>query len=78
MNTRAIKTIEMPQEIFKSMLKTYQMWEEFSDEFEDFAFSSDKDFLTKMGKARKEHLKGKTHSLRDLKDEFNSPKILPF
>lgn len=70
MNTKAIRTIQMPQEILKSMLKAYQMWEEFSNEFEDFAFSQDEDFLTKMRKARREHLKRKTRPLGDLRDEL--------
>lgn len=70
MNTKVIRTIEVPQEIFRSMLKAYQTWEEFSDEFEDFAFSTNEDFLGKMRKAREEHLKGKTRSLGSLKDEL--------
>lgn len=70
MNTKAIRTIAVPQEIFRSMLKAYQTWEEFSDDFEDFAFSTNEDFLRKMRKARREHLKRKTRPLGNLKDEL--------
>ncbi len=70
MNTKVIRTIEMPQEIFKSMVKVYQTWEDFSDDFEDFALSIDEDFLEKMRRSKKEHLKGRTRSLGNLKEEL--------
>ena len=52
------------------MLEAYKKWEEFRDELEDFAFSGDTPFIKKMRKARKEHVKGKTRSLAELKREL--------
>lgn len=64
------KTIEVPQRVFDSMIESYQKWEEFRDEFEDFAFSVDREFIKKMRKARNEHLKGQTRSLAELRREL--------
>jgi len=52
------------------MIEAQRKWEEFSDELEDFLLSSDKQFIKKMEKARKEHLKGKIRDLQGLKQEL--------
>ncbi len=59
----------MPKEVLNSMMKAYYAWGEFLDEFEDYILSSDKDILSKIGKARKEHKEGKTKNLQQLKKE---------
>lgn len=73
------RTIEVPQRMLISMVKAYQKWEEFSDEFEDFAFSSDEQFIKNVRKARKEHLKGKTRALKLIKAEIRQshPNYVP-
>lgn len=62
-----IKTVEVPKRVVDSMLEAYDKWEEFRDELEDFALASDPEFIKKMRKARREHVKGRTHSLAELK-----------
>lgn len=52
------------------MAQVYQKVEEFYDEFEDFAFSSDLKFIKKMRKAKREHFAGKTRALAELKSEL--------
>jgi len=69
-NSKQLKTISVPQKLFECMFEAYRKWEKFSNEFEDFVLSSDKKFIEKMRKARKEHLKGKVRSLQSLKQEL--------
>lgn len=38
--------------------KIIRKWKEFIDEFDDFLWSQDENFIKKMRKARKEHLIG--------------------
>ncbi|KKS16487.1 MAG: hypothetical protein UU71_C0001G0025 [Parcubacteria group bacterium GW2011_GWB1_41_6] len=70
MNSRQLKTIPVPQKLFGTMLEAYQKWEKFSDEFEDYLLASDKKFIEKMRKARKEHLNGEIRDLQILKQEL--------
>ncbi|KKS34516.1 MAG: hypothetical protein UV22_C0014G0009 [Parcubacteria group bacterium GW2011_GWA2_42_35] len=70
MNSRQLKTIPVPQKLFETMLEAYQKWEKFSDEFEDYLLASDKKFIEKMRKARKEHLNGEIRDLQILKQEL--------
>ena len=65
-----LKTIPVPQKLFGTMLEAYQKWEKFSDEFEDYLLASDKKFIEKMRKARKEHLNGEIRDLQILKQEL--------
>lgn len=67
MNNKQVKNVCVPRELFNNMFKAYQKWEEFSDEFEDFLLASDKEFIDKMKKARKEHLQEETKNLKILK-----------
>ena len=64
------ETISIPKEVFKSMVKAYHSWAEFLSEFEDFVLASDKEFLSKMRKARKDHKEGKVKDLRELRRSF--------
>jgi len=64
------KNISIPKNLFDSMIQTYQKWERFSNELEDFLMSSNDDFIKKMRKARQEHLGGKTKPLADLKKKY--------
>jgi len=43
---------------------------DFEDEFEDFLLANDPEFVAEMHQARREHLKGDTSSLADLKKEL--------
>lgn len=61
------ETVTVPKEVFRSMVKAYRSWAEFLDEFEDFVLASDKEFLSKMRKARGEHKEGKVKDLRELR-----------
>lgn len=70
-HNREIKTIPVPQKIFDSMIEVYQKWEKFSNEFEDFLLSSDREFIEKMRQARKEHLEGNVRILQSLKRGLN-------
>ena len=70
MNSRQLKTIPVPQKLFETMLEAYQKWEKFSDEFDDYLLASDKKFIEKMRKARKEHLNGEIRDLQILKQEL--------
>jgi hypothetical protein len=70
MNNEQLKTVILPQKLFESMFEAYRKWEEFSEEFEDFLLASDKKFIKKMRKARKEHLKGKVKDLVILKQKL--------
>ena len=70
MTSRQLKTIPVPQKLFETMLEAYQKWEKFSDEFEDYLLASDKKFIEKMRKARKEHLNGEIRDLQILKQEL--------
>ena len=69
-NSKQLKTISIPRRLLDSMIEAQRKWEEFSDELEDFLLSSDKQFIKKMEKARKEHLKGKIRDLQGLKQEL--------
>lgn len=69
-NHKQLKTVSVPQKLLNSMIEAQKKWEEFSNELEDFLLSSDKQFIKKMERARKEHLKGKIKSLRELKQEL--------
>lgn len=70
MSHKSLKTIEVPQELFKSMMEAYQKWEKFSNEFEDFLLSFNEKFIKKMRKARKEHLQRKIRDIEILKKEL--------
>lgn len=70
MDNKPLKTVEVPQKLFESMVETYRKWEEFSNEFEDFLLASDEKFIRKMRKARKEHLKRRIKELKILKEEL--------
>lgn len=60
-------TIAIPKRVMVSMVEAYKKWSEFMSEFEDFSLGSDREFLSGMRKAKKEHLLGKTRSVRDLR-----------
>ncbi len=60
-------TIAIPKRVMVSMVEAYKKWSEFMSEFEDFSLGSDREFLSGMRKAKKEHLLGKTRSARDLR-----------
>ena len=64
------KILEVPERVVDSMVRVYQVVEEFQGEFEDFALSMDEKFIGKMRKARKEHKSGKVRSLAELKSEL--------
>lgn len=66
----SLKTISVPESLFGSMIQVYRQWKEFSDEFEDFLLASDKKFIVRMRKARKEHLGKKAQNLEILKQEL--------
>ncbi len=68
--TSGTKLLEVPEKVLDSMAQVYQKVEEFYDEFEDFAFSSDLKFIKKMRKAKREHFAGKTRALAELKSEL--------
>ena len=70
MNNEQLKTVIVPQKLFESMVDAYRKWEKFSDEFEDYLLVSNRKFIEKMRKARKEHLRGKVKELRSLKQEL--------
>lgn len=70
MANNKLKTISIPQKLLRDMIEAQQRWEKFSDELEDFLLSSDKQFIKKMEKARREHLKGKVRDLQELKQEL--------
>lgn len=70
MNNKQVKNVCVPRKLFNDMFEAYQKWEEFSDEFEDFLLASDREFVDKMKKARKEHLGRKTRNLESLKQEL--------
>ena len=63
-------TIALPVAIVKKMSKAVQAIEEFTDEFEDYLMVSDKHFIAKMHKARKEHLSGQTKPFSELKKKY--------
>ena len=65
-----VKTIEMPKRVVASMVEAYRKWEEFRDELEAFVLSSDREFIKKMRKARKEDVEGKIRSIEELKREL--------
>lgn len=69
-NNRQLKEISVPRELFRNMFEAYQKWEEFNNEFEDFVLGYNKEFIEKMKKARKEHLRGKVRDLKTLKQEL--------
>ncbi len=60
-------TITVPKRVMISMVEAYKKWSEFTSEFEDFSLGSNKEFLSGMRKAKKEHLLGKTRGVRDLR-----------
>ena len=66
-NNKNLKTIPVPQKLLSSMIETQKKWKEFNDEFEDFLLSLNKQFIKKMERARKEHLKGKVKDFQKLK-----------
>lgn len=64
-------TVAVPKKIMASMVEAYKKWGEFMSEFEDFSLGSDREFLSRMRKAKKEHLLGKTKNLRDLRKSLH-------
>jgi hypothetical protein len=70
MSTNKFKTIPLPEKLFYSMIEAQKKLEEFTNEFEDFLFSLDKQFIKKMKKAKKEHLKGKLKDFEKFKEEL--------
>lgn len=69
--TKEKQNIAVPKELFNSMLEAHKKWAEFADKFEDFIMASDKKFILKMRRARKDHLRGKTRDIRFLRKELN-------
>lgn len=69
-NNKQLQEITVPRELFRTMFKASQKWEEFNDEFEDFLLGHDEEFVEKMRSARKEHLQGETRDLKALKQEL--------
>ena len=70
-NDRQSNTIAVPRKVIDSMAEAYKKWDEFINEFEDFALSSNKTLLAKMRKARKEHLAGKTQNVSALRKSLH-------
>ena len=60
-------TVTVPKRVIISMVEAYEKWSEFMSEFEDFSLGSNKEFLSGMRKAKKEHLLGKTRNMGDLR-----------
>ncbi|MBL7156101.1 MAG: hypothetical protein ISS87_00665 [Candidatus Pacebacteria bacterium] len=69
-NHKELKTIPVPQKLICSMIEAQTKWQKFSDELEDFLFFSNEQFLKKIERARKEHLKGSIRELHELKQEL--------
>ena len=69
-NNKQLKTVSVPQRVFESFIDAYQRMEKFSDEFEDFILVHNKKFISKVKKARKEHLGRKLRGLKLLKQEL--------
>jgi len=64
------KTVEIPVSLFDKISKAARAFEKMGDEMEDFFFSRDDAFLTKMRQARKNHTAGKTRPLEVLKKDL--------
>jgi len=64
------KTIDVPISLIGKISKAAKAFEDLEDEMEDFLLSKDPAFLEKMQRARKDHLSGKTRSLKNLKKEL--------
>jgi hypothetical protein len=64
------KTVEIPVSLFKKMSKAASAFDTFEDEMEDFVLSQSPEFIEKMRRARKDHLSGKTSSLKSLKKQL--------
>jgi len=64
------KTVVIPASLFKKMSKAAVAFDAFEEEMEDFVLSQSPEFIEKMRRARKDHLSGKTRSLRSLKKEL--------
>lgn len=69
--TKERQNITVPKELFDSMLEAHKKWAEFADKFEDFIMVSDKKFIKKMNRARREHKSGNLGSWESLKKEFD-------
>ncbi|MBI4120115.1 MAG: hypothetical protein HY454_01485 [Parcubacteria group bacterium] len=68
--TRQSSVVTVPKEVFDSMAEAHKKWGEFVDKFDDFIMVSDKKFIAKMNRARREHKKGKVGSWESLKKEL--------
>lgn len=63
-------TVSVPQTLLSSMVDAHRSWERFSEEFEDFLSASDQQFIKKMRRARKEHVRGSVRGISHLKAEL--------
>ena len=64
------KTVNVPISLIEKISEAAKVFEDLEDEIEDFLLSRDPNFLKKMRRARKDHLGGKTRTLKTLKEEI--------
>jgi len=65
--TNTKETVSIPKNIFESMLKAYKSIEQLQVEMEDFLLAHNEEFIKKMRKARKNHLRGNVRDIDELK-----------
>ena len=58
------KTVAVPTALLKKMSRAAKALQELEEDFEDLLLSAAPGFLSKMRKARAEHLAGKTKPVR--------------
>ncbi|MEW5766858.1 MAG: hypothetical protein AB1797_04425 [bacterium] len=59
------QTVQIPVELLTKMTKSLHLFEELSEELEDYLLTQDPAFIAKMRRARANHLSGKVRPLSD-------------
>lgn len=64
------KTVQIPASLIEKILNVAGELEALQDDLEDYLLSQDEEFIEKMREARKQHVKGNTRPLEELKREL--------
>ncbi|MDI6791847.1 MAG: hypothetical protein QME81_03110 [bacterium] len=64
------QTVQVPVELLTRMTKSFHLFEELSEELEDYLLTQDPAFIAKMRRARDSHLSGNVKPLEELEKKL--------
>jgi hypothetical protein len=68
------QTVEIPIDLYNKWLRAGEAMDDWRDAFEDFLIVNNPTLLSRLRKARKEQLSGKTRSWEEFKREVAAPR----